>query len=148
MASTRLIQCFQDQYSTHSLSACMTSTWLMANLKERIYFLINSHFRRAVGPGGAIMALDDSNISTSSLVQDNVAGGNGGGIASMGRSAVLLKGGSRFLRDISKGSGGGVYAGGSSFIIGNSPAGEVTAFKRFTLGCHLTVTTLHEGANK
>ncbi len=77
-----------------------------------------AHAGSAVDMGGAIMAAQWSIVTACGFVKNNHAIGHGGGIASLGKSTLVLCHGTTMLGNRAGGSGGCVYAAGSSITIG------------------------------
>ena len=74
--------------------------------------------RRADNLGGAILAAGDSNLSTAGLLENNVAGGNGGGLAVLGSATVAVCDGAAFVNNSAGGAGGCAFFGGGPVTFG------------------------------
>ncbi len=68
--------------------------------------------------GGAILSAQWSIVTACGLVKNNSALGNGGGIASIGETSLVLCDGVALVGNRAGGSGGGVYNAGSSIMFG------------------------------
>ena len=68
--------------------------------------------------GGAILADHLSIIKACAIVMENVAFGHGGGIASVGKSSLVLGQGTTLRGNSAGDNGGCVYAAGSSTAFG------------------------------
>ncbi len=90
----------------------------------------------ASGPGGAVAAFNLVAVSLAALLADNAAGGDGGGIALLDSSSLLVGDGAKLRGNRAKGSGGCLYSGGAG--------ARLCQFFDFLQGCASNLAMLQQ----
>jgi hypothetical protein len=73
---------------------------------------------RAENYGGAILAAGSTSVSIAGVVEGNVAGWHGGGVAAVSAASIALESGATFRQNIAEGSGGCAFFGGGPVTVG------------------------------
>jgi hypothetical protein len=91
---------------------------------------------RAAQHGGGVLADDTANVTLEGILEGNVAGGHGGGVAALAGAVIRITSTARLRSNTAQDSGGGAFLDGATSSIGAAPSHPTHPLRQANLRPH------------